>query len=322
MQKLEFIVQIPAVLSAISGFETKKFDGENPQKNKRKALKYLSEVIIGCVEKKSIEISEINPNANLRLIKNLRQENYLNKNGILDFPKIFRCKINYTFSEEIMRDLLRTTRDGDKRNEIVDFLGVIKLLICEGRYAFPIEILSVDNNWNPLRTTQNLKKLHHTEILIAEELITPSLFNYIFEKKQLEEIFYCKEFYSKMIFKDENFLAFEKEFLSLMNIPLCEFQIFIPQNQFITFQNTISTLMKTYDINAEMSEKKYLKFGKDTYCCFIVRKENKQKLIYSKDHKLFYRNDSGLQEADEKTKIEEIINFSSDPVSPPVVRIR
>ena len=34
MQKLEFIVQIPAVLSAITGFETKKFDGENPQKNK------------------------------------------------------------------------------------------------------------------------------------------------------------------------------------------------------------------------------------------------------------------------------------------------
>ena len=35
MQKLEFIVQIPAVLSAITGFETKKFDGENPQKNKK-----------------------------------------------------------------------------------------------------------------------------------------------------------------------------------------------------------------------------------------------------------------------------------------------
>ena len=157
------------------------------------------------------------------------------------------------------------------------------------------------------------------EIMIMSSFVLLSLGA---EKKQLEEIFYCKEFYSKMIFKDENFLAFEKEFLSLMNIHLCEFQIFIPQNQFITFQNTISTLMKTYDINAEMSEKKYLKFGKDTYCCFIVRKENKQKLIYSKDHKLFYRNDSGLQEADEKTKIEEIINFSSDPVLPPVVRIR
>ena len=42
MQKLEFIVQIPAVLSAITGFETKKFDGENPQKNKKKALKYIT----------------------------------------------------------------------------------------------------------------------------------------------------------------------------------------------------------------------------------------------------------------------------------------
>ena len=88
MQKLEFIVQIPAVLSAITGFETKKFDGENPQKNKKKALKYLSEVIIGCVKQKCIEIFEIDDEANLSQVGNLKQEKFLNEDGVLKFPKL------------------------------------------------------------------------------------------------------------------------------------------------------------------------------------------------------------------------------------------
>ena len=188
MQKLEFIVQIPAVLSAITGFETKKFDGENPQKNKKKALKYLSEVIIGCVKQKCIEIFEIDDEANLSQVGNLKQEKFLNEDGVLKFPKLFQCKIVYKFSDELMMDLLITTRDGDRRKEVINFLGVLKLKIRNEMSPLPHEILHFDNNLHPLKISRILKNFDEN-LLSVEEFVETPLFEELFKQRQLEEDF-------------------------------------------------------------------------------------------------------------------------------------
>ena len=118
---------------------------------------YLSEVIIGCVKQKCIEIFEIDDEANLSQVGNLKQEKFLNEDGVLKFPKLFQCKIVYKFSDELMMDLLITTRDGDRRKEVINFLGVLKLKIRNEMSPLPHEILHFDNNLHPLKISRILK---------------------------------------------------------------------------------------------------------------------------------------------------------------------
>lgn len=322
MQKLEFIVQIPAVLSAITGFETKKFDGENPQKNKKKALKYLSEVIIGCVKQKCIEIFEIDDEANLSQVGNLKQEKFLNEHGVLKFPKLFQCKIVYKFSDELMMDLLITTRDGDRRKEVINFLGVLKLKIRNEMSPLPHEILHFDNNLHPLKISRILKNFDEN-LLSVEEFVETPLFEELFKQRQLEEDFKSEDIYAKMIFKDDNFFEFEKEFLSLMNTEAKEVQIFVAAKFCSRLQTIIKKLAKTYGckIEANINYREKLisvRPNNEKYIELKINKEHQSKLVYSRDGKLYFRNHNGLVEADETTTIHELLEV---PLSGEMKRI-
>lgn len=139
----------------------------------------------------------------------------------------------------------------------------------------------------------------------------------------MEEDFKSEDIYAKMIFKDDNFFEFEKEFLSLMNTEAKEVQIFVAAKFCSRLQTIIKKLAKTYGckIEANINYREKLisvRPNNEKYIELKINKEHQSKLVYSRDGKLYFRNHNGLVEADETTTIHELLEV---PLSGEMKRI-
>lgn len=131
MQNIQFKVEVPALLERFIGLKSKVFSGNNIEECKNNALKYFSEVIIKSVDVGSIWVSEfVDESVQLERVNHLNRKPYINDDGILNFPKLLQCKIEYRYSEDFVFQLIIAQQSGKKAVEILKSFGAIQLSLC------------------------------------------------------------------------------------------------------------------------------------------------------------------------------------------------
>lgn len=265
MQNIQFKVEMPALLERFIGLKSKVFSGNNNiEESKNNALKYFSEAIIKSVEVGSIWVSEfVDESAQLERVNHLNRKPYINNDGVLNFPKLLQCKIEYRYSEDFVFQLIIAQQSGKKAVEILKSLGTIQLSLClnddevMGLIAFSNQL----NNKLDQRRFELANKQKDLDIFFKRSDFLPQYsFNFEYEKRLNSELFYSKNFYNKTILKEQNFFELEKQFLSMMNTGIESNYIFILEKYVHNAKLALQRLIQTYNVKVKVKRKKSILF--------------------------------------------------------------
>ncbi|MBT0550462.1 hypothetical protein [Riemerella anatipestifer] len=320
MENIQFKVKVPALLEVFVGLKSKLFSDGNSQENKDAALKYLSEVIIRSVEIGSIQIFDFTDNsATLERVNCLKVKPYINDNGLLNFPKLFQCKIKYRYSDNFVFQLLKSKIKNKEINNFLESLGSVQLSLYLENNHSEVNLMSFDNQTN-YKSYSNLKKVFKRigidSILNQDEFFQQYDFNLKLKKRMNLDLFHSNNFYNKAILEKPYFFELESVFLSMMNNLSTINYIYVFKEQVSNTEEILQRLIQTYKTNVRIKIKKQISYQAKRYILFELHKKGKNqtysKFIYNHKGQLFYRNLEGIVKVDDQTSIENLAQVPLD----------
>ena len=318
MQNLEFTVHIPPELSKIIGMETKSFTQEEITKDPEIAVRYFSEAITKSVEMKSIFISDFfMDSSRLTRIDNLKHKDYCNENGILNFQKLFQCKIEYRFSEDTVLNLMKELGNSKKVRAQLKSFGAISLHIMN-QTADSERVITFSNDMHPGAWKEKLNENYQP--FNKDYFFKFPLFKFLHEQRVFIDLMHSDDYYDKAIFGGKNFRELEKIFLSLMNNANQLNYLFVGNKYSLETETILKRLKKTYGAKVKMSSKKVVKVNSQKYTVMELKKKISKNLfkdysdgfLLDRQGRLFYRNLEGIIEADEKTSLKDLYEIPLD----------
>ena len=340
MNTFIYTVKIPAILHLILGFETKKFEDENPFVARKNALRYLSKIVTKAVNKNIIRIyrfkDEISPN--LVKLENLDLPVYWKEADILDFKKIMKCKIEYYFNDYVRREaVFNSQKKNQSAKELLDSYGVLQIFLGNevpprhrpyhfGKLCFEFKngktwhyksneevFLSDYIDQVNLKNSQNLQPYAEQLGLALKyeglELIPRFDHTVMMKIREMKELFFDKNnLFQKEILKTNKFFEIEKVYLSILN-SFYDTYIFVPHDQCWLVENVFQSLHQIYPHQSMLKSEIIITIEETKYLIYKHQAEENEKLIYSKQGKLYFRDQYGVKKADKTTTISEIFEI-------------
>lgn len=205
MQVFHFKVIVPTLFRNLFGYPSKEFSSGSSEENRDAAFRYCSEIIIHSQESNFLKIYDfIDDSSELTKIENLKTKVYLNDGGILNFPKLFQCKIEYLEDKKISAK--------DIECGSVNFKdSVFKIQISKDGKKYD-DLLSFSNT-DVYSQLQIVIKNYDLESLIdINSLYQKPSFKALYELRQLREVLISDDFYNKEIIEDARFLPWKRPF--------------------------------------------------------------------------------------------------------------
>ena len=311
MDNYIYTVEIPAILNLLLNYETREFKDSNPGIAREKALIYLSDIIKKAIETEIITINFFTDNNSLELKKIEKKEDLpcLENTQILDFEKISEYSIQYSYNDYIMWDAYRIRNNGQ---EILENYGFLRIMLSSSKYSIKECILDFKNtDYQSINLERKILKdfLDYNNLELLPVISKNNFFNQI-KKRELKQLFYDKEnLYQKEILVTENFNDIEKIYLSFLNSFYLNKYLFIPKKNSGFKIRVLKILEKAYDSENKLKHYDSLEIDAINYEVFCYENYYAEELIYSKQGKLYIRNNKGLTEVDEQTTLTEIFEI-------------
>lgn len=351
MNTFIYTVEIPVILHLILGFETEKFEDENPFVARKNALRYLSKIVTKAVNKNIIRIyhfkDEMSPN--LVKLENLNLPIYWKESDILDFKKIMECKIEYYFNDYVRKDaVFNAFKKNKNATEVLDSYGIIRIFLQKevhrqtyhfGKLCFEFKngktchyksneevFLSDYINKVNLKNSKDIRPYAEQLGLALKyeglELIPRFDHTLMMKIREMKELFFDKnKVFQKEILKTNNFFEIEKIYLSILN-SFYDTYIFVPHNQWWLVENVFQSLHEIYPHQSMLKSEIIITIEETKYHIYKHQAEENEKLIYSKKGNLYFRDQSGVKKADKNTTISEIFEIQdNDPEMDEIFKI-
>lgn len=308
-----YTVEVPLIMKLMMGVETQQFQNQDPFIARNQALQYLSQILVKAVEKDIIKIFDFEDEHTTK-IKQLKHEDLPlseSDKSILDFKKIMEYKIVY-----YTNDIIETENTHQRKIKGLMFpkkIGVLGFLNIRLTHEIMIrqEIFELKNypfdsyfsyEENMLSDYLEKNKLNYKDY----ELVSDVQFEKLAKIRDLKTLFYDQDYRKKDNLKTENYFEIEKIYLSLINTPREKYLFHHSENQL----ETSKILHHFHDIYLPKSRFEFimlLDIKGEKYQVFVHKTNYGETKTYSKQGKLYVRNNSGAIEIDENSSIFEVI---------------
>lgn len=312
MKHFKYQVFVPDFIVKEIGFTTKEFENENLFTARNFALEYLSEVIFCSFKKKIFSLStfENEESSEVSELFTLSQTPFYVNENILNFQYLSECKIKYNYNKEHFAEALETKKGKEiSLAQAFLLLGTICLQIedYKGNYSKIFDFRNFEGYVDRLAEKKCINRLiENVDLSNLPSLYSKLHFTLKFKHQEFREIFLQtgnnmeKEFLSS-----DHFFELEKKFLSICNHQ-CMVSLFVDQKSEKWINKALHSICFLYGTKVKFVLTPNVLIKNNLYSVFFFNYKMHLNLIYSKIGKLYFRDESGMKEADENTKVEEI----------------
>lgn len=313
MKSFTYRVFIPEFITQHIGLSTSNFTNESIFIAREEALKYLSEAIQKSFNEYLISLFDFRDenSTDLEQIENLSAEKFFSSKDILNFEYLSECKIVYNYDETLIKEAIKHQhKDRISLKNALHSFAIFKLFLKEENSDFEtvfefINNEKIDNNKLEQTMIYFLPKEEQAETLIP--LVSKSHFTLKMTQREFK-IIYLKEGndIEKEIYRAKTFFEFEKVFLSICNYQYAIY-LFVDEDYTSMVSKALNILKRTYKAGRPIQITKNVLLDNRKVSVFFFDFYPITTLTYSKNGKLFLRNESGIVEVNENTSTEEVL---------------
>lgn len=309
MKSINYKVEVPVFLRIMTKFETKSFSNDNPLLARENAFSYLSEIIQFAFREKIIRIFDFKDETSSELVELTDLSNFKTKENDLDFHRLLQCKITYFYHEDLKDDThsIRLQRNGGLIQETA-----LKIMLNDVQLPAR-EIFAFQNLEKTSQATLERRTLimHYQNSTTQHDFpankIPTDLFLVKEKSRKCQEIFRQKDnLREKEIITEDYFIHFEKIYLSFLNTSGSKYLFILTENN-QAWLHILDLLQAMYRHQSHLKFYSEITIDSKKYLVFNHHQPFVEKLILSREGKIFIRNHEGCVEIDEKTRIGEIV---------------